>query len=81
MTQDNETQILVELRGISTRLEQVEDRLGHVENQITGFATQNEKINDRFTAYQQGTQWVVQLAFSLIAAATIVTLASAIFKR
>jgi hypothetical protein len=67
MTQDTETQILVELRTISTRLDEME--------------AQTEKFNDRFSNYQQATQWVVQLSFSLIAAATIVTLASSIFKR
>jgi hypothetical protein len=67
MTQDTETQILVELRTISTRLDEME--------------VQTEKFNDRFSNYQQATQWVVQLSFSLIAAATIVTLASSIFKR
>jgi hypothetical protein len=67
MTQDTETQILTELRGVNQRLDQLE--------------AQNEKFNDKFSSYQQATQWVVQLAFSLIAAATIVTLASAIFKR
>ena len=35
----------------------------------------------RFAAYQQSSQWVVNLAFALIASATITTLASAIFRR
>jgi len=35
----------------------------------------------KFAAYQQATQWVVNLAFSLIAGATIITVAIAIFKR
>jgi peptidoglycan hydrolase CwlO-like protein len=81
MTQETETQILTELRGISNRLETVETRIGHVETQITDLSDSNEKFNDKLTTYQQGMQWVVQLSFSLIAAATVVTLASAIFKR
>jgi hypothetical protein len=35
----------------------------------------------RFAAYQQSSQSVVNLAFVLIASATITTLASAIFRR
>jgi lipopolysaccharide export LptBFGC system permease protein LptF len=35
----------------------------------------------RFATYQQSSQWVVNLAFALIASATITTLASAIFRR
>jgi hypothetical protein len=35
----------------------------------------------RFSAYQQSSQWVVNLAFVLIASATVTTLASAIFRR
>jgi hypothetical protein len=67
MTQDTETQILTELRGINDRLDQLE--------------TQNDKFNDRFANYQQATQWVVQLAFGLIASATVITIISTIFKR
>jgi hypothetical protein len=35
----------------------------------------------RFSAYQQSSQWVVNLAFALIASATVTTFASAIFRR
>ncbi len=35
----------------------------------------------RFAAYQQSSQWVVNLAFALIASATITTCTSAIFCR
>lgn len=37
--------------------------------------------NIKFAAYQQASQWVVNLAFSLIAGATVIIVASAIFKR
>ena len=35
----------------------------------------------RFAAYQQSSQWVLNLAFALIASTTVTTLASAIFRR
>ncbi|MDX2099962.1 MAG: hypothetical protein SFW36_19480 [Leptolyngbyaceae cyanobacterium bins.59] len=35
----------------------------------------------QFKAYQQGTQWVVQLAFTLIASATLTVIITTIVKR
>jgi len=35
----------------------------------------------RFTYYQQASQWVVNLAFGLIATATVTTIVTAIYRR
>jgi hypothetical protein len=35
-----------------------------------------KKFDERFGNYQQATQWVVQLAFSLIVSATIIVIVS-----
>jgi hypothetical protein len=35
----------------------------------------------RFAAYQQASQWVVNLAFGLLATATITTIVSAVVRR
>jgi hypothetical protein len=67
MTQDTETQILVELRNLNERVDQA--------------ITDNEKFSNRFNDYQQATQWVVQLSFGLIASATIITIIGTVFKR
>lgn len=40
-----------------------------------------EKFNDRFANYQQATQGVVQLAFTLIASATITVIVALVFKK
>jgi hypothetical protein len=53
---------------------QVLDRLDKLDND-------NEKFNDRFGNYQQATQSLVNLAFGLIASATVITVVSSIFKR
>jgi uncharacterized protein YjgD (DUF1641 family) len=42
---------------------------------------ESKELNIRFTAYQQASQWVVNLAFGLLATATITTIVSAIFRR
>ncbi|WP_374791559.1 hypothetical protein [Aerosakkonema funiforme] len=44
--------------------------------------TENAKeLNIRFNAYQQASQWVVNLAFGLLATATITTIITAVFKK
>jgi len=35
----------------------------------------------RFSAYQQSSQWVVNLAFALIASATVITIVTTVFRR
>lgn len=48
---------------------------------IQELKTDIEKSNDKFEVYRQATQSLVNLAFGLIASATVITVASAIFKR
>ena len=43
--------------------------------------TDVEKSNDKFEVYRQATQSLVNLAFGLIASATVITIVSAVFKR
>lgn len=40
-----------------------------------------ERYNEQFRNYQQATQWVVQLAFTLIASATLTVIITAVLKR
>ena len=56
-SQDNQQQILTELRELKKEVEQ---------------------FNQKFDNYQKATQWVVQLAFSLIAAATVTVIVSTV---
>ncbi len=41
----------------------------------------NSEFNQKFDNYQKATQWVVQLAFSLIAAATVTVIVSTVLGR
>ncbi|MDX2230467.1 MAG: hypothetical protein NW220_12575 [Leptolyngbyaceae cyanobacterium bins.349] len=45
------------------------------------FSQELERSNDRFSTYQQATQWVVQLAFTLIASATVTVIITSVLKR
>jgi hypothetical protein len=40
-----------------------------------------ERSNERFANYQQALQWMIQLAFSLIASATVTIVISAVLRR
>ena len=57
------------------------DKLDVLEKDITDLKDEVQRSNEKFTNYQQATQWVVQLAFSLIAAATVTVIFSAILGK
>lgn len=45
------------------------------------FKTELDKFNNRFSNYQRATQWVVQLAFTLIASATLTVIITAVVRK
>jgi predicted nuclease with TOPRIM domain len=45
------------------------------------FSDKLDKSNDKFDTYQKATQWVVQLAFSLIASATVTVILTSVLRR
>ena len=61
--------------------QQVLDRLDRLSEDVEKAITDTEKFDEKFIEYRQATQWVVQLAFGLIASATVITIISTIFKR
>jgi hypothetical protein len=64
-----------------TTTPKTEPTLTDVIEKLDKLSAEQEKFNDRFTNYQQATQWVVQLAFTLIASATITVIITAILSR
>jgi uncharacterized protein YaaN involved in tellurite resistance len=42
---------------------------------------ESKELNIRFSTYQQASQWVVNLAFGLLATATITTIITAVFRK
>ncbi|MBC6456296.1 MAG: hypothetical protein GDA43_26640 [Hormoscilla sp. SP5CHS1] len=70
MTQPDIEQILEKLNEINTRLERLE-RLESSVERLERSVEYLERSADLAEAYRQGTQWVVNLAFSLIVATTI----------
>lgn len=70
------------------RLDRIEQKLDNLSTRVDTLSTtvdtlsaNNEKFNDRFSNYQQATQWVVQLAFTLIASATITVIITSVLRK
>jgi hypothetical protein len=62
-------------------LTDVIEKLDKLSNDVEKLSNEGEKFNDRFSNYQLATQWVVQLAFTLIASATITIIISSVLRR
>lgn len=63
------------------RLARIEQKLDMLADTVSALSTEVERSNDKFDTYQQATQWVVQLAFTLIASATITVILSTVLNR
>jgi peptidoglycan hydrolase CwlO-like protein len=57
------------------------DAIEKLDGKIEKLESKVDNFNEKFDNYQKASQSVVNLAFGLIASATIVTLAQAIFRR
>jgi hypothetical protein len=60
---------------------EIETTLRDLSSKLDKISTENEKFNDKFDNYQKATQWVVQLAFSLIASATITVIITSVLRK
>ena len=59
---------------VLSNFEQLRSDVENLDNKI-------EKSDSKFDVYRQATQSLVNLAFGLIASATIITVVSSVFKR
>jgi archaellum component FlaC len=66
--------VLDAIERLDHKIEQLDSKVEKLEGKVDGF-------NEKFDYYQKASQSVVNLAFGLIASATIVTLAQTIFRR
>ncbi len=60
---------------------QVLESLAELKTDVERLDSSIEKSDDKFDTYRQATQSLVNLAFGLIASATVITVVSAVFKR
>jgi hypothetical protein len=63
-------QITSHIKDLSDKVDKFDER----------FLEETKRSDERFADYRQATQWVVQLAFTLIASATITVIVTSIFK-
>jgi len=61
-------------------LTDVLERLNELSGEVNELSGEVKKFDERFSNYQQATQWVVQLAFGLIASATVIVVVTTVFK-
>lgn len=73
--------VIKKLDRLSSEVEKLSSEVEKVLSEVEKLSTDVEKFNDRFSNYQQATQWVVQLAFTLIASATITIIISSVLRR
>lgn len=72
--QDSQDQVLEELRTL-------QDDVSDFRGEVSEYKDEVRAFNQKFDTYQKATQWVVQLAFSLIAAATVTVIISTVTGR
>ena len=81
MSDDRLDRIEQKLDHLSTTVDQLSTTVDHLSITVNRLSADNEKFNDRFSNYQQATQWVVQLAFTLIASATITVIITSVLRK
>jgi peptidoglycan hydrolase CwlO-like protein len=74
-------QVLSSLTDLKTDITELKTDVNGLKADVGGLKTDMENSNTKFDNYQKATQWVVNLAFSLIASATVITVVSSVFRR
>ena len=68
------------LTDVLERLNELSGEVTELSGEVTQLSEEVKKFDERFSNYQQATQWVVQLAFGLIASATLIVVVTSVFK-
>ena len=61
-------------------LKDVIDKIDGLSKEVKNLSTEVKTFDEKFGNYQQATQWLVQLAFTLIASATITVIITSVVK-
>ena len=68
------------LTDVINKLDSLSTGVDTLSSRVDKLSTDVESFNYRFENYQKATQWVVQLAFTLIASATITVIVTSVLK-
>jgi outer membrane murein-binding lipoprotein Lpp len=69
------------VNNLDNKVNNLDNKVNNLDCDVKKLTLENERSNDKLTNYQQASQSLVNLAFSLIASATLITVVSAVFKR
>ncbi|MFB2836179.1 hypothetical protein [Floridanema evergladense] len=75
------TDVIEKLDKLATDVDKLSTHVDKLAAEFDKLSRDSEKFNDRFSNYQQATQWVVQLSFTLIASATITVIITSVLRR
>jgi len=73
--------VIEKLDKLLTNVDKLSTDVDKLSTEVDKLSRDSEKFNDRFSNYQQATQWVVQLAFTLIASATITVIITSVLRK
>ena len=73
--------LVVEVTKTNERIDQLSHDLSETNTKLAETNTRLDRNDERFEVYQKATQWVVQLAFGLIASATVTVLVTSVIRR
>ncbi len=77
-------QILDKLTGhvekLTSDVEHLSSDVEHLSSDVEHLSSEMKRFDERFSDYRQATQWVVQLAFTLIASATITVIITSVLN-
>ncbi len=71
-------ELKADVGSLKTHVSSLETRMGGLENRFDKLEINMSLFDSKFSNYQQATQWVVQLAFTLIASATVTVIISTV---
>lgn len=69
------------LADVIEKLDRLSTKVEKLSTDVEATNEKTDKFNDKFDNYQKATQWVVQLAFTLIASATITVIITSVFRK
>ena len=80
--QNSQDRVIEELRALKDEVadfrHEVSNEVSEYKNEVSEYKNEVRAFNQKFDTYQKATQWVVQLAFSLIAAASVTVIISTV---
>jgi hypothetical protein len=74
------TDVLDKINDLSGKVNDLSGEVNDLSGKVNDLSGEVKRFDERFNNYQQSTQWVVQLAFSLIASATVIVIVTNVFK-